>query len=135
MAAMADYAVPRDTDPISKSVLGFLLDEREDIISGVCRMIVAFSYYCAGDITEWAKRLSLLNAGIRKVPGKKGPSGRARVLLAGSPIYFPNYKIPFLAQEAGFQIIGCADYTVLKLLSGDFSSEKESRSSATIFLI
>jgi len=211
MAALADYAVPRDTDPVSKSSLGFLLeekedsliiiplvndssrklayilenegkqvltfsvppvkgdvgfreyerqinrcirglcqhtkriitrkalgaacqdvsyayrqiadfeklaDEREDVVSGVCRMLIFFSYYCAEDIAEWAERLFALSARIRKVPEVKVPSGRARVLLAGSPVYFPNYKIPFLAQEMGFQIVGCADYTAMKLLSG-----------------
>lgn len=210
MAALADYAVPRDTDPISKSSLGFLLrekedsliiiplvndssrklayilenegknvltisippeksdvgfreyecqinrciwelcrhtkrivtrkalgaacrdvsyayehlaafeelaDDRDDVVSGVCRMLVAFSYYCAEDITEWTDRLSALNARIRKTPERKVSSDRARVLLTGSPIYFPNYKIPFLAQETGFQIIGCADYSTLKLIS------------------
>jgi len=219
MAALADYAVPRDTDPISKSSLGFLLeekedslimiplvndssrklayileskgkqiltfsvppvksdagfreyehqvdrclhklgrytkriitrralekacrdvsntyrqladfeklaDEREDVVSGICRMLVFFSYYCAEDIAEWAGRLSALNARIRQNPKGKVPSGRARVLLAGSPIYFPNYKIPFLAQETGFQIVGCADYTALKLLSGSSHGKEES---------
>lgn len=218
MAALADYAVPRDTDPISRSSLGFLLgekedslitiplvndssrklayilenegkrvltfsvppvksdagfreyerqisrciwglcrhtkrivtkkalgaacrdvsyaygqfadfeklaDEREDVVSGVCRMLVSFSYYCAEDIEEWAKWLSALNAKIRKIPEGKAPSGRARVILTGSPIYFPNYKIPFLAQETGFQLVGCADYTTLKLFSGRSHGREE----------
>jgi len=219
MAALADYAVPRDTDPVSKSSLGFLLgekedslimiplvndssrklayilenegkrvltfsvppvksdagfreyerqinrcirglcrhtkrvvtrkalgaacrdvsyaygqiadfeklaDEREDVVSGVCRMLVSFSYYCTENIAEWGGRLSALNARIRKTPEGKAPSGRARVLLAGSPVYFPNYKIPFLAQETGFEIVGCADYTALKLLSGSSHGGKSS---------
>lgn len=221
MAALADYAVPRDTDPVSRSSLGFLLrekedsliiiplvndssrklayilenegkrvltlsvppvksdagfreyerqinrcirglcrhtkrvvtrkalgaacldvsyaygqladfeklaDEREDVVSGLCRMLVFFSYYCAEDIAEWGRRLSALNARIRKTTEGKAASGRARVLLAGSPVYFPNYKIPFLAQETGFQIVGCADYTALKLLSGSSHSGESSLS-------
>jgi len=221
MAALADYAVPRDTDPVSKSSLGFLFgekedslliiplvndssrklayilenegksvltlsvppvksdagfreyerqinrciqgvcrhtkrivtrkalgaacrdvsyayrqlaefeelaDEREDVVSGVCRMLVSFSYYCAEDIAEWGGRLSALNARIRKTPERKTPSGKARVLLAGSPVYFPNFKIPFLAQETGFQIVGCADYTALKLFSGSSYSGESSLS-------
>lgn len=77
---------------------------------------------------EWTSRLSALNARIRKTPEGKAASGKARVFLAGSPIYFPNYKIPFLAQETGFQIVGCADYTTLKLLSGSFHGKEESMS-------
>ena len=33
------------------------------------------------------------------------------VLLIGSPIYFPNYKIPFLLQDVGLYVAAHLDYT------------------------
>ena len=43
------------------------------------------------------------------------PRDTGRVLLLGSPIYFPNYKIPFLIEETGMEICAQADYTTLHL--------------------
>lgn len=40
---------------------------------------------------------------------------KSKVLLAGSPVYFPNYKIPFLLQEAGMEIAENIDYSVWHL--------------------
>ena len=44
--------------------------------------------------------------------------GRNKVLLFGSPVYFPNYKVPFLIDEAGLSLFLQADYTSLPLQMG-----------------
>ena len=33
--------------------------------------------------------------------------------MLGSPIYFPNYKVPFLIEEVGLELLLQADYTTL----------------------
>jgi len=220
MAALADYAVPRDTDPVSKSILGYLLskdtknrtkdliiiplvsdssrklpyilesaekqvftvdippykndaaiqeyrhqiyrcihrlgcftkrtvterklkkayqeisgaykqlmyfdkiaDEKLEVINGICRMLIFFSYYCTNNVNEWTKSLSILNERIKKEQVEELAGNKKNILIAGSPIYFPNYKIPFLAQDIGFNIIGCADYTNLKILLKSMNGE------------
>jgi len=219
MASLADYAVPRDTDPISKSILGYLLskdtkkqrdliiiplvndssrklpyilesagkqvftvdippykndaavqeykrqiyrcihrlgrftkrivterklkkayqkisgaykqlmyfdklaDEKPEVINGICRMLIFFSYYCIDNINEWTKRLSILNERIKKEKSKEHTKNKKNILIIGSPVYFPNYKIPFLAQDIGFNIIGCADYTNLKIMLKSMNGE------------
>lgn len=68
------------------------------ILNGSCRMFILGSYYCTDNFSEWCSQLECLTARIRKeVSGRHHKSiEKSKVLLLGSPIYFPNYKIPFL---------------------------------------
>ncbi|GHV51868.1 3-hydroxyacyl-ACP dehydratase [Synergistales bacterium] len=47
-------------------------------------------------------------AAADRVLGAPSPdrAGRARVFLAGSPIFFPNFKLPLLLEEAGLAVAG-----------------------------
>lgn len=103
-----------------------LADEKPGVVSGICRMLIFFSYYCTDSVEEWAKRLSMLNGRIKKEQKGEFMGSKGSILIAGSPVYFPNYKIPFLAQEIGFHIAGCADYTNLKALLKSVPQESES---------
>lgn len=72
-------------------------------ITGLYKMLVSYSFFCAPDIREWAGQLSRLNQEIRALPVDN--SRRECLLLLGSPILFPNYKIPLLIQELGMYIL------------------------------
>ncbi len=94
-----------------KQINGFLqvADSRPGILSGSCRMMILNSYYYASDIEEWRLHLKLLTNEIQKRDiGGRRDAGR-NVLVLGSPVYFPNYKIPFLIQDAGLNIRYQAD--------------------------
>lgn len=75
-------------------------------LTGSARMFVANSYFWADDVDEWAHHVhELMEEALDRCPVqvRKEPSS---VLLIGSPIYAPNYKIPFLLEELGIQIKG-----------------------------
>ena len=46
--------------------------------------------------------------------GNRQTGVRPRILLAGSPICFPNYKIPFLIEDAGLSIRSCLDLSTIR---------------------
>lgn len=101
----------RNTLLVSKA-RGFLYEflkaasENEDLIPGSARMLVQNSFYCARDLTEWTASVKQLTMEILSRSAKR-PSGhdaRPRVLLMGSPVFFPGYKIPFLLEETGLCI-------------------------------
>lgn len=90
------------------------LEVSKDIISGTSRMFILSSYYCTSNLSEWSHQLECLTAKLRKEKAIS-KSQKGKVLLLGSPIYFPNYKIPFLIEETGLEICLQADYTTLSL--------------------
>ena len=81
-----------------------LARNREDIITASARQLVANSYYYSNDLYEWTRRLDLLNEELRERCIRIMPrNSRPGVLLMGSPVLFPNYKIPFLIDEIGVE--------------------------------
>ena len=89
----------------------------EGILDGSCRMFILGSYYCMDNFSEWCSQLECLTARLHKETfGRHHKSiGKSRVLLFGSPVYFPNYKIPFLIEQAGLEICSQADYTTMQI--------------------
>ncbi len=97
---------------------------QEEIIHGSARMLVANSYYYASDIGEWSKHLKELTDEINFLLDEPLPvavhkqriqraseqanaadaADLPNVLLMGSPVLFPNYKIPFLMEDVGLKI-------------------------------
>lgn len=92
------------------------VDERQGMMTGACRMLLIHSYYCAPDLMEWGRRLAALTAECELAGYQKGGAAGRDVLLVGSPVYFPNYKVPFLLQDAGLNLRAHVDYSVQKLL-------------------
>lgn len=79
-----------------------LADRRPQTITGIFRMLIRFSYFCADDLGQWVERLAALNNRIAASPEET--TAQNRILLLGSPVYFPNYKIPRLIGQAGLHI-------------------------------
>ncbi|MBQ7932450.1 MAG: 2-hydroxyacyl-CoA dehydratase [Clostridia bacterium] len=79
--------------------------QNERDLPGNVRMAVLDSFFMTADFDEWHTCLKKLTAAIPK--GRK--SENPRVLLIGSPVYFPNFKIPCLLADAGVEICGSID--------------------------
>lgn len=94
-------------------------------LEGSYRMFLLGSYYCSDDITEWSRNMHQLNVRLTKLPMRQTEqTDRNNVLLMGSPIYFPNFKIPFLLQEVGMNLCANVDYTIQKSFTSPASWKK-----------
>ena len=99
-------------------------DNQPDVrhaITGSGKLLIQNSYYFADDLDNWGKQLQILRqetGGLRgdahKTAEPKRAGDRPRILLTGSPIYFPNYKIPFLIEDAGLSIRSCLDVSTIR---------------------
>lgn len=85
---------------------------------------------CTGNLSEWGFRLERLTERLRGEKKRQG-NEKCRVLLLGSPVYFPNYKVPFLIEESGLELFWQADYTTLSLW-GDLG-QKQKRNGVDVF--
>jgi benzoyl-CoA reductase/2-hydroxyglutaryl-CoA dehydratase subunit BcrC/BadD/HgdB len=59
-------------------------------------------------IDRWNKKMKVLLAELKQMEKKglrAGEEGAARILLAGSPMMYPNFKIPTIVEESGGMII------------------------------
>lgn len=86
------------------------------MLSSPWRMLILFSFYCVGNIRHWTEVLAKLNDRMAADRVYRRSKSSGDVLLMGSPVYFPNYKIPFLLQDAGLRVRKHLDYTVEKFL-------------------
>ncbi len=105
----------------SKKQIQAFQNASQDKLSGVVRMFVMGSYYCAEDLSEWCSRLRSLTERLHR-EARIQKDGKGSVLLLGSPIYFPNYKVPFLLEDAGLTLCDQIDYTTLSMQG--YSGEK-----------
>lgn len=90
--------------------------DKSKLFPSVWRMLILHSYYCADDLSDWANHLRALNQQIASTDTRKNTENTSSILLLGSPIYFPNYKIPFLIHEVKLDIAVHLDYTVERFL-------------------
>lgn len=79
--------------------------QNETFLSGRERMAVLDTFFYSTDLEEWRQELRKLTESIPK--GTK--SAQPRALVIGSPIFFPNFKIPSLLSDAGVEICGTVD--------------------------
>lgn len=96
----------------AKKQIQDFMEVSKDILDGTSRMFILGSYYCADNLSEWNFQLECLTARLRK-EHKCRNTEKSKVLLLGSPVYFPNYKVPFLIEEVGLELLLQADYTTL----------------------
>ena len=96
-------------------------------------MFILGSYYCAENLSEWSHQLECLTARLRKEKAA-GKSRKSKVLLLGSPVYFPNFKVPFLIEETGVEVCMQADYTALSLQNGGCVAQTQKTDPITAFL-
>ncbi|MDE6602211.1 MAG: 2-hydroxyacyl-CoA dehydratase family protein [Lachnospiraceae bacterium] len=98
----------------AKKQIQDFMEVSENTLNGTVRMFILGSYYCADHLSEWSFQLKCLTERLRK-ERKRRNHEKSKVLLLGSPVYFPNYKVPFLIEEAGLALFQQADYTTLSM--------------------
>ena len=83
---------------------GFLKKGR---ISG-SQVMAVMNSYCYDMPAAWTKHVELLNLYLETIGQTQspGPRKKPRILIAGAPVTFPNFKLPFLLESAGAQIVG-----------------------------
>ena len=94
-----------------------LTEERPALLSAPWRMLICFSYYCAHDLPQWTELLAGLNDKMEASHAHSPSRASGNVILMGSPIYFPNYKIPFLLQDVGLHVAAHLDYTTRRAVT------------------
>lgn len=90
----------------------------ETVLSGSSKLFLANSWFFADDKARWLSHLKKLEEKLASVCRKNRGFSRPQVLLLGSPIYAPNYKVPFLLEELN---IGLADlvHPMTEMLSSE----------------
>lgn len=102
-----------------------LAEKHPALLSDSWRMLVCFSYYCTDHLAQWSELLGRLNDKIEANHTCKPGRTNGNILLMGSPIYFPNYKIPFLLQDVGLHVAAHIDYTMQRAKTAPTIEETE----------
>jgi len=74
-------------------------------LSGCEAMLIADAYGY-GDITGWTAACEELCAALSTEATRSSADRRPRLLLSGSPIIWPNFKVPFLVETTGGLVVG-----------------------------
>lgn len=82
-----------------------------DALSPAVRQLIMESFWFAPNTDEWLMRLNRLTAVLRDYARRhaKPAEERPRVLIAGSPVIFPNEKLPLLLESAGLALVDTVD--------------------------
>ena len=88
-------------------LLAKLLASDNPPLKGTEFLAIVNSYNYA-NVEEWTGQLKKLNQALirKKESMPMAKRKKIKVFLAGSPITFPNFKIPFLLEELGAHIVG-----------------------------
>ncbi|MCR5608823.1 MAG: 2-hydroxyacyl-CoA dehydratase family protein [Lachnospiraceae bacterium] len=84
----------------------YLMNDNEGI-NGAMKMFIAQSYFWTSDKYTWTENVYGLINEMSIQRKYYYEEYRPRVLMIGSPIYAPNYKIPFLLEELGLDLKQC----------------------------
>ena len=76
-------------------------------LSPATRQLILESFWYAPNTDEWLMRLNGLTAILNKQARRsaKPAEDRPRVLIAGSPVIFPNEKLPLLLEASGLALM------------------------------
>ena len=74
-----------------------------------------YSFYLTDNVNKWNENIEILLS-----KENKNIKAENNILIIGSPILFPNYKVPFLAESIGLNVFMNIDYT-----NGYLFSEKK----------
>ena len=86
-----------------------------DIITDAARAFVLNAYYMVPSPEEWRYHTECLISEIEYYSSSENQVREApSVLLLGSPVLFPNYKIPFLVSDSGLMISEAVDHLSMK---------------------
>ena len=82
-------------------------------ISDEARLLALQCMYFSNSLSEWINHMNCLSTKLEEsgvsYDSKEKAGERPGVLLLGSPVVFPNYKVPGLISSAGMKIAAVAD--------------------------
>jgi benzoyl-CoA reductase/2-hydroxyglutaryl-CoA dehydratase subunit BcrC/BadD/HgdB len=83
----------------------------EGVLSDEAILLVLHTYYLAYDLAQWTAMLNRLSTEVqaRHRALQRVATYRPRTLVVGSPILFPQYKVPSLIHDAGMRLLACID--------------------------
>lgn len=96
--------------------------KNESVFPGVFRMAVLDSFFSAVNLDEWREKIDELTDELNILSSEKKNCPHA--LIIGSPIIYPNYKIPQLLTSAGIEISGFVDSRT-GIFEDDFGDEEK----------
>jgi len=82
-----------------------LASKRSDVATGSLRMLVMGSYFMTQDVNTWLAQLEKLSNEL-SCRAESPHSKKPKMLVIGSPVYFPCYKVPFLLEDIGVDMCG-----------------------------
>ena len=90
--------------------------ERSDLITDSARLLIQDSYYRTDNIDRWTYNLQSLTARISEMAKRYANIGQSRpnVIIMGSPVAFPNYKIPFLVNSVGLNLLDTSRFATIQ---------------------
>lgn len=82
-----------------------------EVISAEAALLVLNTYYQTGNLAQWTAALRALTEEVRARHRSHGEPQASipRVLVIGSPILFPQYKVPGLIHDAGLRLLAAVD--------------------------
>ena len=86
-------------------------------VPATLRGIIIESVWYAPDRTEWLRQMYRLTGELRALAKARyvRSDDRPRVLLAGSPVIFPNEKLPLLLEASGLNLVDRVDGLSMQL--------------------
>lgn len=95
-----------------------------DIIGYETVMTVVNSLYCTDNKEEWLERLTGLNEYLAASEEKEIKRNIPGIILAGSPVYYPNHKILRLLKETDIRLLGCIDPVMQPYFDDEMKTRK-----------
>jgi benzoyl-CoA reductase/2-hydroxyglutaryl-CoA dehydratase subunit BcrC/BadD/HgdB len=104
-----------------------------ELLPGILTAFLINTYYFTGEIAEWTLQLEMLNNEIERRFMQKSDfvkQEQPRLLITGSPVLFPNFKLPTLLQELGVFQIAIGHEMIFRINNIiEFSRKKQSLAS------
>ena len=109
--ALADAIMQRERVRIGVAAFKRASLAAKDALSPAMRQLILESFWFTPNTDEWLMRLNRLTAVLREYAQRhaKPAEDRPRVLIAGSPVIFPNEKLPLLLESAGLELVDTVD--------------------------
>ena len=91
---------------------------------GTKRLFVKHSFYMTDRIEEWLENQKRLTARLEEMSEEAETAKTAKVLIAGSSIFYPNFKIPEIIKNTELTLTGLVDstYGMFKACDGDLKT-------------
>ncbi len=88
--------------------------ENPGVLSGVVRLFLSNTYLWDASPTSWAEHIRTLTEQVSLASGTK--RNQPQILIVGSPVYFPNYKVPFLLESLRMDLAAAINPVSISLL-------------------